>query len=182
MTNNELITMRGAHSLTEILYTCIILYSRGKEMLCKTALLHLYKQRCSFDLEAGAEFPFRTQVEWGSAHGHHYGAEPWASSFQPQWPEPSFCISSLTTLISLCFSARGPEMRTKNEVCQLCSAGSWELLADWSLRCCLFSCWTPTPLPKVYGWCCSSAQLGWTCPTVGSQPQLIQQCLKAVHG
>lgn len=58
MTNNELITMRGAHSLTEILYTCIILYSRGKEMLCKAALLHLYEHRCSFDLETGAECPF----------------------------------------------------------------------------------------------------------------------------
>lgn len=29
MTNNELITMQVAHSLTEILYTGIILYSRG---------------------------------------------------------------------------------------------------------------------------------------------------------
>lgn len=29
MTSNELITMQGAHSLTEILYTGVILYSKG---------------------------------------------------------------------------------------------------------------------------------------------------------
>lgn len=54
-----------------------------------------------------------------------------ARSLCPNWPESSCCVSSLMTLISLCFAACGPEMRAKNEVCQLCSAGSWELLAGW---------------------------------------------------
>lgn len=67
-------------------------------------------------------------------------------------------------------------MRAKNEVCQLCSAGSRELLADWSLHCCLFSCWPQTPLPKTRGWCCSSAQLGWTYPTAPANSAMPEGC------
>lgn len=53
--SNELITMQGAHSLTETLHPGIILYSRGNT----DALLPL----CDSDLEAGEECSFRNGLK-----------------------------------------------------------------------------------------------------------------------
>lgn len=65
------------------------------------------------------------------------------------------------TLISLRFAARGLERRAKNEVCQLCSVGSWESLAGWHLPCSVFSGW-PQILPKKPTlWMMLQMQLDW---------------------
>lgn len=103
--SNELITMQGAHSLTEILYPGVILYSRGTQMLCG-AVLPLREHRCDPDLGTGVKCSFRVK----------------GVAFAPGPGAP--VVSSLLALISRCSAERGPDTRAGNEVCQLCSAAS----------------------------------------------------------